>query len=120
MPDPRSTEPYRHRSNGIPVLSPRELMALRQLAAGRSTAQIAAAMDVSPNTVRARIHHLRAKLDVESRQQVVPRARELGLIDTPPPQGSAPRPVAGVVGPRDEPSVPLQLGGGQDDCALPR
>jgi DNA-binding CsgD family transcriptional regulator len=80
MPDPPSAEPDRVHLNGRPVLSPREMEALRQLAEGRSTAQIAAAMSISSNTVRARIRHLREKLDVSARQQVVPRARDLGLL----------------------------------------
>lgn len=63
-----------------PVLSARELDALRLLAEGRSTARIAATMSISPNTARARIHHLRAKLGGTDRQQVVPRARDLGLL----------------------------------------
>jgi DNA-binding CsgD family transcriptional regulator len=63
-----------------PVLSARELDALRLLAEGRSTARIAEAMSISTNTARARIRHLRAKLDVTDRQQVVARARDLGLL----------------------------------------
>ncbi|MGY1739590.1 MULTISPECIES: response regulator transcription factor [unclassified Blastococcus] len=66
--------------DGRPVLSDRELTALRLLAEGRSTAQIATAMSISPNTVRDRIHHLRAKLDATDRDQAVSRARELGLL----------------------------------------
>ena len=66
--------------DGRPVLSARELDALRLLAAGRSTAQIAAAMSISTNTARTRIHRLHAELDVTNRQQVVPRARDLGLL----------------------------------------
>ena len=66
--------------DGKPVLSARELDALRLLAQGRSTAQIAASMSISPNTARTRIHHRRAKLDVPDREQVVARARDLGLL----------------------------------------
>ena len=80
MPEPPSSGPDRGRLDGSPVLSARERQALRQLAEGRSTAQIAEAMSISSNTVRARIHGLRAKLAVTERQQVVPRARELGLL----------------------------------------
>jgi two-component system, NarL family, nitrate/nitrite response regulator NarL len=80
MPDPPSPARDQSRLNGTPVLSGRELQALRLLAEGQSTTQIAAAMSISPNTVRARIHHLRAKLGVIHRQQVVPRARDLGLL----------------------------------------
>jgi DNA-binding CsgD family transcriptional regulator len=70
----------RSRLGGIPILSPRESQVLRLLAEGRSTAQIAATMSISSNTARARIHHLRAKLEVDDRQQVLPRARSLGLV----------------------------------------
>ena len=80
MRDPPSAEPDRVRLDVPPQLSDRELQTLRQLSEGRSTAQLAAAMSISPNTVRARIHHLRAKLGVAARQQVVPRARDLGLL----------------------------------------
>ena len=80
MPDPPSTEPVRAGSDGAPTLSVRELQALRLLAEGRSTAQIAAAMSISTNTARARIHHLRAKLGAGDRQQLLPRARALGLL----------------------------------------
>jgi DNA-binding CsgD family transcriptional regulator len=80
MPDPPAAGSDGAPDDGRPVLSARELDALRLLAAGRSTAQIAAAMSISTNTARARIHHLRAKLDVTDRQRVVPRARDLGLI----------------------------------------
>ena len=99
MPDPPSPEPDRGRSNGPRVLSVRELQALSLLAEGRSTAQIAAAMSISPNTARARIHHLRAKLGATHRRQVVPRARDLGLLTVSPPQHSDDRPPA--VGPSE-------------------
>ena len=68
------------RLDGVPALSVRERQALRLLAEGRSTAQIAAAMSISRNTTRARIHHLRSKLDVPDRHQLVPRAQDLGLL----------------------------------------
>jgi ATP/maltotriose-dependent transcriptional regulator MalT len=62
------------------TLTGRDLEALRLLAAGRSTAGIAAAMSVSTNTVRTRIHRLQNKLGAPARDQVVPRARTLGLL----------------------------------------
>ncbi|MBB3085408.1 response regulator transcription factor [Geodermatophilus sabuli] len=79
MPSPPSTTPtagVRPRSS----LTGRDLEALRHLAAGRSTAAIAAAMSVSTNTVRTRIHRLQSKLDAPARDQVVPRARALGVL----------------------------------------
>jgi DNA-binding CsgD family transcriptional regulator len=80
MPEPLSHDAPRARMDGAPILSARERQALRLLAEGRSTAQIAAAMAISSNTARTRIHRLRAKLDVSDRQQLLPRARALGLL----------------------------------------
>ena len=61
-------------------LTGRDFEALRHLAAGRSTAAIAAAMSISTNTVRTRVRRLQNKLDAPARDQVVPRARVLGLL----------------------------------------
>lgn len=61
-------------------LTGRDLEALHHLAAGRSTAAIAVAMSISTNTVRTRIHRLQNKLGAPSRDQVVPRARALGVL----------------------------------------
>ena len=80
MPEPTPAEPDRASLNGTPLLSAREQQALGQLAEGRSTGEIAAAMSISSNTVRARIRHLCTKLDVTDRRQVVRRAQDLGLL----------------------------------------
>jgi DNA-binding CsgD family transcriptional regulator len=61
-------------------LTGRDLEALHHLAAGRSTAAIAASMSVSTNTVRTRVHRLQNKLGAPTRDQVVPRARTLGVL----------------------------------------
>jgi DNA-binding CsgD family transcriptional regulator len=61
-------------------LTERDLEALRHLAAGHSTAAIAAAMSISTNTVRTRIHRLQNMLGAPARDQVVPRARALGVL----------------------------------------
>jgi DNA-binding CsgD family transcriptional regulator len=61
-------------------LTGRDLQTLHHLAAGRSTAAIAAAMSVSTNTVRSRVHRLQNMLDAPARDQVVPRARTLGVL----------------------------------------
>jgi DNA-binding CsgD family transcriptional regulator len=55
----------------------RELLAL--LGRGRSTGQIAAALAVTPNTVRTRVRRVQRKLAVSGRNQVARRARSLGL-----------------------------------------
>jgi len=62
------------------ALTERDLEALQLLAAGRSTAAMAEAMSVSTNTVRTRIHRLQNMLGAPTRDQVVPRARTLGLL----------------------------------------
>ena len=73
-------ERARHGADGTPVLSPRELDALRLIGEGRSTAQIARALSITENTARTRIHRLRAKLEVVDRTQAVARGRDLGLL----------------------------------------
>jgi DNA-binding CsgD family transcriptional regulator len=69
-----------HTANGAPHLNRRDVELLHHLAAGRSTAQIAAAMDLSGNTVRTRIHRVTAKLDVSSRTDAVRRAEAHGVL----------------------------------------
>jgi LuxR family maltose regulon positive regulatory protein len=62
---------------GAAVLSPREQETLRHLAEGRSTAQIAAAMSLSTNTVRTHIRSIGHKLAVTHRDEVLRRARSM-------------------------------------------
>ena len=79
MPGPAPTA----MSDGAPQrmsLTGRDLEALGHLAAGRSTAGIARAMSISTNTVRTRIRRLQAVLGAPARDQVVPRARTLGVL----------------------------------------
>jgi DNA-binding CsgD family transcriptional regulator len=66
--------------DGVPNLNPRDVELLRHLAAGRSTSQIAAAMDISGNTVRTRIHRVTAKLDVADRAEAVRAAADRGVL----------------------------------------
>jgi LuxR family maltose regulon positive regulatory protein len=65
----------------IHPLSPRELEVLRHLANGRANRQIADAMFVSLNTIKAHTRRLYEKLDVSNRTQAVIRARECHLLD---------------------------------------
>ncbi|WP_091324974.1 LuxR C-terminal-related transcriptional regulator [Geodermatophilus ruber] len=62
------------------ALSERELEVLRHLAEMLSTAEIAAAMFVSVNTVRTHIRSILRKLGVSRRNQAVRRAREIKII----------------------------------------
>ena len=61
-------------------ISPRELVVLKELAAGRSNKQIARRLEVSPNTVKTHLARLYEKLGAERRTDAVNRARELGII----------------------------------------
>jgi LuxR family transcriptional regulator, maltose regulon positive regulatory protein len=61
-------------------LSERELEVLRYLAEMLSTAEIAATMFISVNTVRTHIRSILRKLAVSRRNQAVRRARERGLL----------------------------------------
>jgi DNA-binding CsgD family transcriptional regulator len=56
-----------------PILTPRQTELLRLVAAGRSTAQIAAALYLSPNTVRKHFENIFNRLDVTSRTAAVMR-----------------------------------------------
>ena len=62
-------------------ISPRELVVLRELAAGHSNKQIARRLEVSPNTVKTHLARLYEKLGAERRTDAVNRARELRIID---------------------------------------
>jgi len=61
-------------------ISPRELDVLREIAAGRSNKEIAARLNVSPNTVKTHIARLFEKLGAKRRTDAINRARELGIV----------------------------------------
>jgi len=61
-------------------ISDRELAVLNEVAAGRSTKEIAAALHVSPNTVKTHVARLFEKLGAKRRADAVNKARELGLV----------------------------------------
>ncbi|MGY1605418.1 LuxR C-terminal-related transcriptional regulator [Geodermatophilus sp. SYSU D00815] len=64
----------------VQELSERELEVLRHLAEMLSTAEIAATMFISVNTVRTHIRSILRKLAVTRRNQAVRRARERGIL----------------------------------------
>ena len=68
------------RPDGVSVLSDRDHELLGHLAEGRSTAEIAAAMSVTSNTVRTRIRRIQGKLAVPARGRLVDVARDLGVV----------------------------------------
>jgi DNA-binding CsgD family transcriptional regulator len=61
-------------------ISPRELMVLHEIAAGRSNKEIAAQLNVSPNTVKTHVTRLFEKLDAKRRTDAINKARELGIV----------------------------------------
>jgi DNA-binding NarL/FixJ family response regulator len=63
----------------FPQLTTREREILELLAAGRSNAQIAAALYLSPKTVRNNVSNVFAKLQVADRAEAIVRARDAGL-----------------------------------------
>lgn len=63
-----------------PVLSPREIDVLAQVALGCSNAETARRLSVSPETVKAYLRNIAAKLGSSSRMESVARARLLGLL----------------------------------------
>jgi LuxR family maltose regulon positive regulatory protein len=62
------------------ALSKAELRVLRYLPTNLRGPEIAAELCVSPNTIRAHLHNIYAKLGVHSRANAVKRARDLGLL----------------------------------------
>ena len=61
-------------------LSGREMEVLALLADGLSNKEIAARLNVSPNTVKTHVARVLEKLEVSRRTAALARARELGLL----------------------------------------
>ncbi len=61
-------------------ISARELTVLHELAAGHSTKEIAARLNLSPNTVKTHLARLFEKLEAKRRTDAINKARELGLV----------------------------------------
>jgi DNA-binding NarL/FixJ family response regulator len=61
-------------------ISPRELTVLQQLAAGHTNKEIAARLNVAPDTVKSHVSRLYEKLGAKRRTDAVNRARELGIV----------------------------------------
>lgn len=61
-------------------LSKREVEVLHELAAGHSNKEIAARLNVSPNTVKTHVARVFEKLEANRRTKAIRRARELGIV----------------------------------------
>jgi len=66
-------------TEAFPQLTAREREILELVAAGRSNAQIASALFLSPKTVRNNVSNVFAKLQVADRAEAIVRARDAGL-----------------------------------------
>jgi LuxR family transcriptional regulator, regulator of acetate metabolism len=64
----------------VAALAPRELEALRLVAVGASNVEIAAQLDLSPQTVKAYLRTAMRKLDVRNRTAAVHAARSAGML----------------------------------------
>ncbi len=62
-------------------LTPRQLDVLGLVAAGKTTAGIAARLEMSAATVRTHVEHIRTKLGVATRAAMVAQAFRLGLLE---------------------------------------
>jgi DNA-binding NarL/FixJ family response regulator len=61
-------------------ISASEMTVLEEIAAGRSNKEIAARLNVSPNTVKTHAARLFEKLGAKRRTDAVKKARELGIV----------------------------------------
>ena len=78
---PAPSHAYAGAKTPAPDLTERQLDVLRLLAEGRSTAEIATELALSPTTVRNHVAGLIAALGVHTRLQAVVAAHRAGLLD---------------------------------------
>jgi DNA-binding CsgD family transcriptional regulator len=72
-------EERRRRGPRTPIAR-REYEVLRRVATGQTNGEIALAMSLSPNTVKAYLRNAMQKLDARNRVEAISRAREAGLL----------------------------------------
>ncbi len=79
-PAEKSTVPAPQPAGLIEPLSPRELEVLQLMAQGKTNAEIAGQLIVSPGTIKAHAASIYRKLDAANRTEAVARARQFGLL----------------------------------------
>lgn len=62
-------------------LTPRELEVLGEIALGKSNAEIAESLFISPNTVRNHVNRIFSKLGISDRAQAIVLARDEGILE---------------------------------------
>ena len=72
--------PVPHASDRLAPLSDRERDVLALVGAGRSNAEIARELWISPATVKSHLRHVLAKLDLRDRAHAIVLAHECGLV----------------------------------------
>jgi LuxR family maltose regulon positive regulatory protein len=77
---PRAASAHPESGRTSPMLSEREQVVLEHIAAGRSIAEIAAALVISAHTARTHVKNIYTKLDAHNRVQALERARALQLL----------------------------------------
>jgi DNA-binding NarL/FixJ family response regulator len=65
----------------LTTLTERELAVLRQVGAGKTNAEIGAALFMSPKTASVHVTNILRKLEIRSRVQAAAIAGELGMLD---------------------------------------
>ena len=79
--------PSESRDAALAALTPRELVVLRLVARGLSNAEVAAALDLAPSSVKTHVGHVLAKLGISDRVHLVVFAYEHELIRPGWPEG---------------------------------
>ena len=69
-----------HKARAALRISASEMTVLEEIASGRSNKEIAARLNISPNTVKTHAARLFEKLGAKRRTDAVKKARELGIV----------------------------------------
>jgi DNA-binding NarL/FixJ family response regulator len=78
--DETKTQQETHSKHARCGLTRREYDVLRRLAMGETNAEIASALELSPNTVKTYVQIMLQKLGARNRVEAISRAAELGLL----------------------------------------